>query len=208
MQNLALDTVDLLQLHVWNDEWLAEPDWFAPIEQLKRQGKIRYFGVSLNNHQPENVLKLIDTGLVDTVQVIFNIFDQSPKEKLFPVSLKKDIGIIVRVPFDEGSLTGKIDRHTTFPKDDFRNDYFRGDRRQQVEEHVRQLLECAQLEKSDLPAFALRFCLSWQAVSTVIPGMRKPQHVAANCAVADGNWLPSDLLKKLKSQAWQRNFYL
>ena len=208
LRNLGLDSVDLLQFHVWNDEWLEQGDWYSPIDRLKREGKIRFFGVSINDHQPENALKLIDTGLVDTVQVIFNIFDQSPTRRLFPVCLEKDIGVIVRVPFDEGTLTGKITRNTVFPKGDFRESYFRGDRKRQVEERVSRLMAFLNEEIPTLPDLALRFCLSWDAVSTVIPGMRKIEHVQANCAVSDGRRLPAEVLQQLAAHAWEKNFYL
>jgi len=208
LRNLKLERVDLLQLHVWNDEWLDQGDWYGPIEKLKREGKIRFFGVSINDHQPENVLALIATGLVDTVQVIFNIFDQSPLRKLFPVCLEKDIGVIVRVPFDEGALTGKITPETTFPEGDFRATYFRGDRKKQVAERVLKLKPFLSGEIPTLPDLALRFCLSWDAVSTVIPGMRRVEHVRANCAVSDGRRLLPEVLDQLRAHAWDKNFYL
>lgn len=208
LRNLQMDSVDLLQLHVWNDEWLDQGDWYAPIERLKRDGLIRFFGVSINDHQPWNALRLIDTGLVDTVQVIFNIFDQSPKEELFPACLEKDVGVIVRVPFDEGALTGKVRRDTSFPPGDFREHYFRGDRKLQVEERVKKLEALLNDEVPTLPELALRFCLSPEAVSTVIPGMRKVEHVRANCAVSDGKRLPENLLRELEKHAWDKNFYL
>ncbi len=208
LRNLGLETIDLLQFHVWNDEWLDGGDWYAPIERLKREGKIRFFGVSINDHQPENALQLIRTGLVDTVQVIFNIFDQSPAERLFPLCLERDIGVIVRVPFDEGALTGKVTAGTVFPEGDFRKVYFRGDRKQQVEVRVEKLRAFLGSLAQTLPELALRFCLSWDAVSTVIPGMRKVAHVRANCAVSDGRRLAPEVLQELSAHAWNKNFYL
>ncbi len=207
LKNLNIDSIDLLQLHVWNDEWLANPDWYTPIEQLKKQGIIQFFGVSINDHQPENAMKLVETGLVDTVQVIFNIFDQTPKEKLFPACAEYNIGVIVRVPFDEGALTGKIDRNTIFPKKDFRYNYFRGERKLEVEERMNLLQQVIENNITSLPELALRFCLSWEAVSTVIPGMRKSQHVMSNCSVSDGKLLSPDQLKKIEKHAWNKNFY-
>jgi aryl-alcohol dehydrogenase-like predicted oxidoreductase len=205
--NLDLECVDLLQFHVWNDEWTSNLDWFEPIEKLKDQGKIKFFGISINDHQPENAIKLIKTGLVDSVQVIFNIFDQSPKDNLFPVCLEHNIGVIIRVPFDEGALTGKINRQSKFPKKDFRNQYFQGTRKRQVEERMAKLEIFIGEEISSLPELALKYCLSWEAVSTVIPGMRKLEHVLSNCAASDDRKLSSAQLLELEGHKWIRNFY-
>ena len=207
LKNLDVDCLDLLQYHVWNDEWVSEADWFTPIDKLKQEGKISHFGVSINDHQPENAIKLIETGLVDSVQVIFNIFDQSPLNRLFPVCIKNDIGVIVRVALDEGALSGKLDRTTTFPDGDFRNFYFRGNRLQQIEERVKQLEPVLGEEAESLPALALRFCLSFDAVSTVIAGMRSVEHVRANCALSDGRTRTPMTIEELKKHVWERNFY-
>ena len=175
LKNLGLETIDLLQLHVWNPEWIDADDWRRAFRDLKRSGKVLALGISINDHEPDSALDLIRTGLIDTVQVIYNIFDQTPERELFPLCLKENIGVLARVPLDEGSLTGNIDENTTFPPGDFREFYFKGDRKKQVVEHV------DALKKDlgggvDLPATALRFCLSHPAVSTVIPGMRKVRH--------------------------------
>ena len=194
-------------MHVWNDEWLSESDWYVPIDQLKQDGKIQYFGVSINDHQPENAIRLIETGLVDSVQVIFNIFDQSPTARLFPVCVEHNIGVIVRVSLDEGGLTGKIDRNTTFPSGDFRNSYFAGDRKLQVEEHAKKLEIFLGSEAETLPELALKFCLGFDAVSAIIPGMRTVSHAQANCSISEKNKLSSETIKRLAEHAWHRNFY-
>lgn len=207
LKNLGVETIDLQQLHVWNDDWAEDAEWFEAISRLKEQGKIRFFGVSINDHEPENALRVAATGRVDTFQVIYNIFDQSPEEKLFPVCLEKNIGIIVRVPFDEGSLTGSITTETTFHKDDFRNNYFRGDRKKEVSERVGKLRKLLDEETQALSELALKFCLHHPAVSTVIPGMRSMRNVEANCGVSNGHSLSQNTLKELKNHRWQRNFY-
>jgi len=207
LKNLGTDCIDVQQLHVWTDEWTNEAEWQDAISKLKEEGKIRHFGVSINDHQPENALQLGATGLVDSFQVIYNIFDQSPEEKLFPFCVEKKIAVIVRVPFDEGSLTGSVTPETTFPKGDFRNGYFKGERKQQVYEHVDRLKGLLGKEARSLAELALRFTLSHPAVSTVIPGMRTVKNVEANCAVADGVLLSKGLLHELKSHRWDRNFY-
>lgn len=208
LKNLDVDCLDVQQMHVWNDEWLSDPEWFAPIEKLKRDGKIQFFGVSINDYQPENAIQLIETGLVDTVQVIFNIFEQTPAEKLFPACIKHNIGVIVRVPLDEGGLSGKINRNTTFPSGDFRNSYFRGDRKQKVEEQVKKLEEFLGSEAESIPELALKFSLGFEAVSTIIPGMRTVNHAKSNCAISDKPRLSPATISKLGEHADNRNYYL
>ncbi|HTQ57733.1 MAG TPA: aldo/keto reductase [Bryobacteraceae bacterium] len=207
LQNLALDTIDLLQLHVWNPEWIARDEWRRGLEDLKRSGKVRAVGISINDHQPDSALEIIETGLIDTVQVIYNIFDQTPESNLFPLAQARSIGVIARVPFDEGSLTGKIDEHTRFQPGDFREGYFKGDRKRQVREHVEALLRDLGANAAALPAIALRFCLSQPAVSTVIPGMRTIRNAEANCAVPAAGPLPPETVAVLRRHVWNRNFY-
>src|ERR1700678_3309493 len=139
LSNLGLETIDVQQFHVWSDEWATEGDWLTAIQQLKEEGKLRHFGISINDYQPENAIKLIETGVVDSVQVIYNIFEQSPEDRLFPACEHYNVGVIVRVALDEGGLTGQITPDTTFEKSDFRNSYFRGDRKQQVHERVNKI---------------------------------------------------------------------
>jgi aryl-alcohol dehydrogenase-like predicted oxidoreductase len=206
--NLNLEAIDLLQLHVWNPDWVDRDEWRRAFEVLKKSGKVRAVGVSLNDHQPDTGLGIIETGLIDTVQVIYNIFDQTPEEKLFPACQKHNIGVIARVPFDEGALTGRITPTTVFPEGDFRNQYFRGERKQQVAERVAALLSDLNLTAADaLPTVALRFCLSSPVVSTVIPGMRSLSNVARNIMASGQGPLPSDLHDILRRHRWERNFY-
>jgi aryl-alcohol dehydrogenase-like predicted oxidoreductase len=206
LDNLKLPAIDLLQLHVWNPEWIDADDWRRAFDDLKRSGKVRAVGISINDHQPDSALEIIRTGLIDTVQVIYNIFDQSPERNLFPLCQSENIGVLARVPLDEGALTGNITPQTKFPEGDFREFYFKGDRKQQVSAHVADL-------RRDLPEgtvladTALRFCLSHPAVSTVIPGMRTVRHAEANTALSDQGPLPAEILEVLKRHAWDRNFY-
>ena len=207
LRNVEMECVDILQFHVWYDEWTDEAEWFDAINKLKEQGKIRFFGISINDHQPENALRLAASGKVDTFQVIHNIFDQTPEEKLYPLCLEKNIGVIVRVPLDEGGLTGQIDVDTTFPEGDFRNQYFRDDRKQQVVAHIEKLRKLLGPEAVSVAELALRYVLSFPAVSTVIPGMRSVRNVQANCAISDGRKLSTRLTGELKKHRWDRNFY-
>lgn len=207
LRNLGMETIDLQQLHVWTDEFAGAGDWLAGVEKLKKQGKIRHFGISLGEHTPDNGLKAVESGLVDTVQVIYNIFDQSPEDALFPLCRKKNVGVLARVPFDEGGLTGKVTPTTEFPKDDFRNGYFKGDRKKEVWDRVQKIAADLKIGVEKLPEVALRFTLSHEAVSTVIPGMRSVRNAEANCAVSDGKGLPAETLSKLRPHRWIRNYY-
>jgi aryl-alcohol dehydrogenase-like predicted oxidoreductase len=208
LKNLGVETIDLQQLHVWSPEWLGRDEFPRAIEDLKAQGKVRAFGISINDHQPDTALGIIETGLIDTVQVIYNIFDQSPERELFPACIRHNIGVLARVPFDEGSLAGRIDETTTFPEGDFRNSYFRGDRKKQVSARVAALVRDLDLaDASHLPGIAIRFCLSHPAVSAVIPGMRSKSSVEANVMASGQGPLPTGTLEILRSHAWDRNFY-
>ncbi|BAS26691.1 aldo/keto reductase [Limnochorda pilosa] len=207
LRNLGMEAVDLLQLHVWSDEWVGRGDWLEAVQRLKEEGKIRFFGVSINDHQPWNALKLIETGVVDTVQVIYNIFDQSPEDELFPACQRHDVGVIVRVPLDEGGLTGKITPETTFPHGDFRTHYFRGDRKREVQQRVERIAADLGITVEEVPEAALRFTLSHPSVSTVIPGMRSVRNVERNSAAGDGKGLPPAQVERLRAHRWIRNFY-
>jgi aryl-alcohol dehydrogenase-like predicted oxidoreductase len=207
LSNLGLETIDVQQFHVWSDEWVGQGDWADAIDRLRSQGKIRFFGVSINDHQPGTAVKLVESGLVDTVQVIFNIFDQSPADQLFPAVKTAKVGVIVRVPFDEGGLTGKVNPDTEFPEGDFRNNYFGGDRKEQLWEHVQAIAKDLGIPTQRLAELALRFCISHPAVSTVIPGMRSTANVDANAAAVDLGPLSTEQLQVLAHHRWERNFY-
>jgi aryl-alcohol dehydrogenase-like predicted oxidoreductase len=206
--HLGLDHVDLLQLHVWRDEYLDQgQEWQDALRALKQEGKARFVGISINDHDPRSALRAVASGLFDTVQVIYNIFDQSPEAELFPLCLEKDVGVLARVPFDEGGLTGAITADTTFPKGDWRNRYFAGERKAEVHARTQALEAIMGEEAGTLAELALRFCLSHPAVSTVIPGMRRVASVEANAAVSDGRRLSPALREQLRAHAWPRNFY-
>jgi aryl-alcohol dehydrogenase-like predicted oxidoreductase len=202
LQKLGLETIDVHQLHVWSDEWVGQGDWLDAIDRLKRDGKIRFFGVSINDHQPENAIRLIESGLVDTVQVIYNVFDQSPEDVLFPAVEAGQVGVIVRVPFDEGALTGSVRPETTFPDGDFRNEYFAGDRKREVWERVQAITRDLDVEVDRLPEIALRFCLSHPATSVVIPGMRSTRNVERNVRAASTGPLTENQLTTLRRHRW------
>jgi aryl-alcohol dehydrogenase-like predicted oxidoreductase len=202
-KKLRVDTIDVLQFHVWDDSWTDEPEFRSTVEKLKRDGWIRYFGLSLNRWQPENGIKALRTGLVDVVQVIYNIFDQSPEDELFPVCRELNIGVIARVPLDEGSLGGKMTLQTRFPKSDWRSGYFGPQNLPKTIKRVDKLKKIVPAGMT-LPEIAMRFILSNPAVSTTIPGMRKLEHVQQNIAASEAGPLDKALLAELKKHRWDR----
>jgi aryl-alcohol dehydrogenase-like predicted oxidoreductase len=210
LKNLGQEQLDMQMLHVWLDEWAVHDEWQAAITRLKEQGKIASFGLSLvfpleQVHVPE---KAIATGLVDACQVVYNIYQQEPREMLFPLTQAANVGIVVRCPLDEGALSGQIAPDTTFPDEDWRNDYFRAERKREVQERAQALewVVCGDVE--GLPEAALRFCLSHPAVSTVLAGMRQARHVAANAQASDKGSLPEEQVERLKDHAWPHNFWV
>ncbi|WP_217214903.1 aldo/keto reductase [Streptomyces sp. AC550_RSS872] len=207
LRELGRDHVDLLQLHTWEDEWTGRGDWLETVDALKEEGKIRFFGISVKDHQPENVLTVLRTGVLDTVQVIYNIFEQAPSEALLPACAEYGVGVIGRVALDEGALTGSIRTGVTFPEGDWRNWYFRDDRAALVERRVDALLADLGIGVDELPSVALRFALAGQAVSTVIVGMRSLANVERNVAVAEAPPLTDGQLTLLAKHRWPKNFY-
>jgi aryl-alcohol dehydrogenase-like predicted oxidoreductase len=202
-KKLRTDSIDVLQFHVWDDSWTENPAFRSTVEKLKGEGWIRYFGLSLNRWQPENGIKALRTGLVDVVQVIYNIFDQAPEDELFPVCQELNIGVIARVPLDEGSLGGKMTMETRFPKGDWRAGYFGPENLAKTIKRVDKLKEIVP-KGMTLPEMAMRFILSHPAVSTTIAGMRKAEHVRENIATSDAGPLDKSLLAELKKHRWAR----
>jgi aryl-alcohol dehydrogenase-like predicted oxidoreductase len=202
-KQLRTDSIDVLQFHVWDDSWTNEPDFRSTVEKLKKDGIVRFFGLSINRWEPENGIKAIRAGLVDVVQVIYNIFDQSPEDELFPLCKEMNIGVIARVPFDEGSLGGKMTLETRFPEGDWRAGYFGPENLPQTIRRVEKL-KAILPDGMSLPEMALRFILSNPVVSTTIPGMRKAEHVRQNIAASDAGPLDKALLDELKKHRWDR----
>lgn len=208
LKNLRRDCVDLQQLHVWHDNWFEfQDEWLEAAKTLKESGKIRYFGVSINDHDPNSALKMVESGYVDCVQVIHNIFDQSPEDSLYPLCRKMGVAVIARVPFDEGSLAGALTPGMEFNKKDWRRLYFTPDRLAETLRRLEPIRAIADKEGLTLPTLALKYCLSDPAVTTVIPGMKSKNHVAENTTASDGKPLSAWALAELKKHRWPRNFY-
>jgi aryl-alcohol dehydrogenase-like predicted oxidoreductase len=203
LENLGVDALHLQQLHVWNDAWARDERWQRAVDDLKREGLIKAFGISVNRWEPANVIEALRTGLVDSVQVVHNVFDQAPEDELFPVCQELKVAVISRVPFDEGSLTGSITPDVTFPQGDWRALYFKGENLRRTIERVEALQQVVPPNMS-LPELALRFILDHPAVTTTIPGMRRPTHVEGNLAVSDGRRLPAELMAELRRHRWDR----
>jgi len=192
-----------MQLHTWEDLWLQDDQWIRKMTDLKGQGLFHAIGISINRWEPWNGVKAVKSGLIDTVQVIYNIFDQNPEDGLFPACREKNVGVIARVPFDEGSLTGNLTKDSKWPEGDWRNTYF-------VPENLISSVEHADALKTlipvgiTMPEMALRFILAEPTVSTIIPGMRKLNHVKTNMGTSDVGQLDHGLLEKLKKHRWDR----
>ncbi|HEX6287850.1 MAG TPA: aldo/keto reductase [Herpetosiphonaceae bacterium] len=203
LTNLGVGRIDLMQFHVWEDAWSQDDRWQRTVEDLKHEGLIGGIGISINRWEPWNALDTLRTGMIDAVQVIYNIFDQAPEDELFPLCDQLQIAVIARVPFDEGSLTGTLTKEARWPEGDWRNSYF-------VPENLAASVDRADALKPLIPAgmtmpeFALRFILSNPTVSTIIPGMRKLNHVRSNIAASDRKRLPAELLEQLRAHRWDR----
>ena len=203
LKNADLESFDLVQFHVWEDSWVDDDRWAKKLDDLRREGMIQAVGISINRWEPWNGVKAVQSGLVDAVQVIYNVFDQNPEDQLFPACQAKDVAVIARVPFDEGSLTGALTLDSKWPEDDWRNTYF-------VAENLKASVARAEALRSlipggmTMPELALRFILANSTVSTIIPGMRKVMHVEANAAACNAGPLPGELLAKLRPHRWDR----
>ena len=203
LANLKQPAVDLMQFHVWEDDWAEDKSWQRAVDDLKRQKLVKAVGVSINRWEPWNALRTVRTGLIDSVQVIYNIFDQAPEDELFPLCRERGIGVIARVPFDEGTLTGTLTKETRWPANDWRNSYF-------VHENLIPSVDRADALKplvpagTTMPEMALRFILANPDVGTIIPGMRKAAHVRANLAASDAGPLSAELFAKLRQHRWDR----
>jgi aryl-alcohol dehydrogenase-like predicted oxidoreductase len=203
LKNAGLSRFDLIQFHTWEDAWVSDRRWVDKLHELRTAGLLDGIGISINRWEPWNGVEAVRAGLVDAVQVIYNIFDQNPEDQLFPVCAAHDVAVIARVPFDEGSLTGTLTKQTTFPSDDWRASYF-------VRENLDASVDHAEALKPLLPSgmtmpeMALRFILGNESVSTVIPGMRTRGHVEANIACSDAGPLPPALTTELRGHRWDR----
>ena len=207
LTNLGVETIDLQQFHVWTDEWAADERWQRAVDDLKSQKLIKGFGISINRWEPTNVLKALKSGVVDSVQVVYNIFDQNPEDELFPMCREMNIGVIARVPFDEGSLTGTMTHGMTWPQGDWRNLYFSPDKLPAILHHVESLRDDVPAGMS-MPELALRFILANPDVSTIIPGMRRRLHVETNLGVSDGALLAPEVIAKLRRHRWTRTYFV
>lgn len=200
---LALDRIDLIQFHTWEDTWIVNDSWRKKLDELRQQGLIQAVGISVNRWEPWNGVQAVRAGLVEAVQVIYNIFDQSPEDELFPACRDKDVAVIARVPFDEGSLIGNLTKSTRWPQGDWRNTYF-------VPENLNATVDRVEALKPLIPPgtslaeVALRFILTNQAVSTIIPGMRKLRNVESNMGVSDAGPLDRELYVQLRKHRWDR----
>ncbi len=210
LRNADIECFDLVQLHVWQDDWIRDDRWLHKMDDLRSQKLLKAIGLSLNRWEPWNGVRAVKSGLIDSVQVIYNIFDQNPEDELFPACQEYNVAVIARVPFDEGTLTGTITKESRWPEGDWRNTYFVPENLiPSVEraENLKELLNnwnSTREEKMTMPEMALRFILSNSTVSTIIPGMRKLNHVNANVAASEAGPLDPELMEQLRSHRWVR----
>jgi len=203
LKNLGVESIDLIQFHTWEDAWVGDDRWSRKIEDLKQRGLIKAAGISINRWQPANGVRAVRTGVIDAVQVIYNIFDQNPEDELFPACREHDVGVIARVPFDEGTLTGTLTKDSQWPAGDWRNTYF-------VPENLNAAVDRAETLKQllptgmTLPEMALRFILMNETVGTIIPGMRKTRNVETNLAASDRGAISPELYGELRKHRWDR----
>jgi len=204
LKNLDLPRFDLIQFHTWEDSWLADDRWVKKIDELRRQGLFSAVGISVNRWEPWNGVRTVQSGLIDSVQVIYNIFDQNPDDELIPACAEMDVGLIARVPFDEGTLTGTLTMESRWPPGDWRNTYF-------VPQNLKSSLERVDALRPLVPPgttmaeMAMRFILSNPTVSTIIPGMRKVKNVEANLGASAKGPLPAGLHAALRKHRWDRS---
>lgn len=209
LKALNIESLDVMMFHVWLDEWVNQDEWKKVIQDLTKAGKVKFWGISTNNHESINCIKACETGLISVVETIFNLFYQEPINSLFPFAKNNNIGLIARVPLDEGGLTGKINSKAVFSKGDFRSSYFTSDRLLELEKRMAELKKI--VDKSDeiesLTELALRFILHFDGISTVIPGMRRLDHVKENVSFSGKSSLSINLIEELFKHSWNRNFY-
>ena len=204
LKNSGLDRLDLMQFHVWEDSWVEDERWWKKMDELRSQGLVRAVGISINRWEPWNGVRAVRSGLVDSVQVIYNIFDQNPEDELFPACAEMNVAVIARVPFDEGTLTGTLNVESRWPEGDWRNTYFVPENLIPSVERADALKPVAARAGLTMPEMAIRFILSNPTVSTIIPGMRKTKNVESNVAASDAGPLPPELLAELRAHRWER----
>lgn len=203
LRNAKVESFDLMQFHTWEDAWLEDDRWVLKVTELRDQGLFHAIGISINRWEPWNGVQTVKSGVIDAVQAIYNVFDQNPEDALLPACRENDVAFIARVPFDEGTLTGKLSKDSTWPEGDWRNSYF-------VPENLIPAVERADaIEEElppdlDMPEMALRFILNNDDISTIIPGMRKLKHVEQNIACSDKGPLTADLWNRLRAHRWDR----
>ena len=203
LENLGLPRIDLLQFHVWEDAWARDDRWQRAVQDLKAEGIVGAVGISVNRWEPTNGIEAAKTGLIDSIQVIYNIFDQAPQDELLPFCQEHKVAVIARVPFDEGTLTGTLTKDSTWPEGDWRGTYFVPENLNNSVDHAEALRPLIP-EGMSMPELSLRWILNDPRIATVIPGMRKRRHVEANTATSDGRVLDPDLIKKLAGHRWDR----
>jgi aryl-alcohol dehydrogenase-like predicted oxidoreductase len=211
LQNLKRDRIDLLQLHTWTAAWNDDPQPLLVLRQLKEQGKIGLIGVSAPEHDQACVIQLMRDGLIDTVQVIFNLFQQEAASQILPVAAETGTGVLIRVALDEGSLTGKYGADHEYAESDFRRKFFQGDRQNRTVNRVNEIRRDLERfgidDQYSLADVALKFVLARPEVSSVLVGMRNTDQVEKNCRVSTRRDLNPEIIQHLHRHDWRRGVW-
>ena len=207
LQELKTDCIDLVQIHTWSRAWNCDPRPIHVLKECQQEGKLRAIGISTPEHDQNAVIDVIRTGLVDTVQLCYNIFEQEPQAELFSAALEYDVGVIVRVPFDEAGLTGKLSPDTTWDDDDIRSQYYQCDRLGRTVDRVETIRQAIGTTRQIIAPESLAFCLKPKAVSTVIPGIRSVKQAEMNCAAGEAEPMSDEVEQKLRTHYWRRSFW-
>ena len=207
LKDLRIDCIDLLQLHTWTRAWNRNPVALETLRKFKQAGKIRAIGISTPEHDQDSLVDLMRNDWLDSVQVIYNIFQQQPQAEFLPTAREKGVAVIVRCALDESGLGGRLTSNTKFGEGDVRNGYFAGDRLARTVHRVQKIKETIGDAEPTVASAAIKFAMKPAAVSTVIVGTRNADQALINCGLSDQAPLTDDLEHKLRDHQWLRSFW-
>jgi methylglyoxal reductase len=208
LRELDVDWIDLVQMHNYWPMWDTIDYWLDELEQLRCEGKVRHIGISVPDHRPEGVISLVRSGRIDSVQVLYNIFDPLALDCLIPICQENNVAVIARIILDEGGLTGFLTEQTEFPDGDFRNKYFDVLPRSIYIEKVDALRQYIPEYADSLAELAIKFAIHDSGVNVALTSMQVQEYARENIAAVDKQRLPDEIFEKLRvKHRWIRNFY-
>lgn len=210
LRRLGVERIDLLQLHCWMPGGMQDRGWLDALHELRAEGKIDRIGVSLRDYRADEGVALAESGLVDSIQVIHNVFEQKPEHDLFPAAAASQTAIIARVVLDSGSLSGAWtpDSYDGWADGSVLKTMFRDERFARTLERITEMKKVTEPFYEGLDEAAVRFVLDRPEVSTAIVGMTSQKRIARNVSFADGRGLADGLRERLAGFEWERNFYV